>query len=38
MDSINFNNIEILPEDFPTFDMSLKIIIIGNPGKKNKKI
>ena len=37
MDS-NINNYEILPEDFPTFDMSFKIIIIGNPGKKNKKI
>ena len=33
MDS-NINNYEILPEDFPTFDMSFKLIIIGNPGKK----
>ncbi len=26
---------ELLGEDFPTYDYSFKIIVIGNSGKKN---
>ena len=25
---------EIMPEDYPTYDASFKIIVIGNQGKK----
>jgi hypothetical protein len=25
---------EIIPEDYPTYDASFKIIVIGNQGKK----
>ena len=30
--------IEILREDYPNYDLSFKIIVIGNSGKKNKYI
>ena len=35
MESIDYNNIhcEILPEDYPSFDLTFKLIVIGNPGK-----
>ena len=26
---------EIIPEDYPTYDASFKIIVIGDQGKKN---
>ena len=29
---------ELLGEDYPTYDYSFKIIVIGNSGKKNKYI
>jgi hypothetical protein len=35
MESIDYNNIpcEILPEDYPSFDLTFKLIVIGDPGK-----
>ena len=32
--NLNNNLYEILPEDYPNYDLSFKIIVIGNPGKK----
>ena len=30
----NDKNYEILPENYPNYDLSFKIIVIGNSGKK----
>ena len=30
----NGKNYEILPEDYPNYDLSFKIIVIGNSGKE----
>ena len=34
----NDKGYEILREDYPNYDLSFKIIVIGNSGKKNKYI
>ena len=34
----NDKEYEILREDYPNYDLSFKIIVIGNSGKKNKYI
>ena len=33
----NDQGYEILREDYPNYDLSFKIIVIGNSGKKNYK-
>ena len=30
----DLNNYKILSEDYPTYDLAFKVIIIGNSGKK----
>lgn len=32
MESFNFDNVEILPEDYSNYDLSFKIIVIGDSG------
>lgn len=32
MESLNFENVEILPEDYSNYDLSFKIIVIGDSG------